>query len=311
MRIAVMGLGGIGGYYAALLARGGAEVICIARGDNLAALRQRGLTLRSPKWGEFTVPVQATDNPAEVGPVDLIILCVKAYDLETAAATCRPLVGPNTVVLPIQNGIDHPERVARVLGGVVLAGSAGLSARREAPGLIVHAASPPHDVTFGEVGGGTSERAERVLAAFQAAGVPADLSLDVQVPLWEKYIFICAQALTAVTRLPLGVLMRTPETSELYLGVMTEVAAVGRARGVRLAPDTVEARFARLRQAEPSLRASMYYDLAAGRRLEVETLNGTVVRLGRELGVPTPYNFAVYAALKPYVDGPPALPPVA
>lgn len=304
-----MGAGGIGGYYAGLLARGGEEVSCIARGANLAALRERGLTIRSPKHGEFTVPVQATDQPAEVGPVDLIIISVKAYDLEAAAESVRPMLGPDTVVIPIQNGIDHPERVGRVLGiERVLAGSAGLSSRLDAPGVIVHVGSPPAEVTFGEVGGGTSERGRRILAAFERGGITADFNPDIDVPLWQKFVFICAQALTAVCRLPLGPLMAVPEMRDLYRGVMEEVAAVGRARGVKLPADTVESRHTSLVNGNPKLRSSMSLDIEFGRRLEVETLNGTVVRLGRELGVPTPYNFTIYATLKPFVNGPPKLP---
>ena len=310
MRFGIFGTGGIGGFYGALLARGGHEVVCIARGATLQALRERGLELISHIHGNFTVPVTATDDPSTVGPVDVLIISVKAYDLEGAAATARPLVGPDTVIIPIQNGIDHAERVARVLpAGQVMPGSAGLSSRVDAPGVIFHVGSPPQEITFGETNGGVTARGERVRDAIAASGLTCLLSEDIQIPLWQKFTFICAQQLTALMRVPIGPIMACDESSELYRGVLSEVDAVGRARGVKLPADNAEAIYTRMRRNQtPRLRTSMSVDLENGRRLELDTLNGTVVRLGRELGVPTPCNFAVYAALKPFINGPAVIP---
>lgn len=309
MRIGIMGTGGIGGYYAALLARGGAEVTCIARGAHLDAIQAHGLTLQSRHKGDFTVKVNATNDPSTAGQMDVVLICVKAYDLESATELVKPMVGAHTVVIPIQNGVTHAERVSRVINPKhVVAGSAGLSARLDAPGVIVHVGSPPADITFGEVGGGASPRLEPFRDLCNASSLPADLSLDINAPLWQKFIFICAQAMTAVTRLPLGPLMACEPTREMYRQIMTEVYNVGVARGVNLPTDAVESRYQNLLRAEPRLRASMSLDVIAGRRLEIETLNGTVVKLGRELGVPTPFNFAVYASLMPHVNGMPELP---
>lgn len=309
MRIAVVGAGGLGGYYGALLARGGADVTFIARGTTLEALRRRGLTLKSPTHGEFTVPVQATDDPASVGPVDVVLFCVKSYDLESAAESIRPLIGPETAVVPVQNGVDASERLAAVLGaGCAVGGVGGLSARVEEPGVIVHAASPPKEISFGELDGRPSPRLERFLEVCEAAGITAELSDQIDVLRWQKFIFICAQALTALLRLPLGAILACPDSREFYRLVMEEVAAVGRAHGIPLPEDAAAQRFATVQHSNPTLRASQYYDLVAGRRLEVDTLNGTVVKLGRQHGVPTPYNFAIYAGLKPYAGGPPKLP---
>lgn len=310
MRVAIVGAGGTGGFFGGLLARAGEDVTFVARGAHLAAIRERGLTVRSRRVGDFTVAVRATDDPAEVGPVDLVLFCVKAYDTEAAAEAMRPLVGPDTVVLPIQNGIDSAERIGRLVGPArVLGGLAALSSVIEAPGVIGHRAGP--DVLrFGELGGGTSPRAERLLAVLQHAGVKAELHPDIRVALWEKFLLICGlSGLTALTRLPLGAVVACPETAALLRGVMAEVEAVARAEGVALPGGCVDRTLAFFQASDPAIRGSLYWDLEAGRRLEVETLNGTVVRLGRARGVPTPLNFAVYAALLPYAGGPPGPPP--
>jgi 2-dehydropantoate 2-reductase len=306
MRIAVVGAGGTGGFFGGLLARAGEDVAFIARGAHLGAIRERGLTVKSRFVGDFTVKAHATDDPAEVGPVDLVLFCVKAYDTETAAARMPPLVGPGTVVLPVQNGIDSAERIGRlVTPGAVIGGVAGVSAVIEAPGVIDHRAGGRID--FGELAGGTSPRTERLLPVLRNAGIQAELRPDIRVALWEKFVRICGlSGLTALTRLPLGPVLGCPETRELFRGTLREVEAVGRAEGVALPADTVETAMALFAGAPSDVRGSLYYDLAAGRRLEIDTLNGTAVRLGRERDVPTPLNFAIYAALKPYAGGAPA-----
>ena len=307
MHIAVVGVGGTGGAFGGLLARAGRDVTFIARGATLAALRERGLTLRSAQLGEVALPVRATDDPGAVGPVDLILFCVKSYDTEAAAAAMRPLVGPDTVVLSVQNGIDNEERIAAIVGTrAVLGAVAGVSAQAEAPGVIA-IKQGPNFLRFGELAGGTSPRAERALAAFEGVGFPVELHPDIRLLLWDKFAFICAfSGVTSLTRLPIGPILACPETRELYRGAMAEVVAARRAGGVALPEGLVDRWLAASAEFNPAIHGSMYYDLAAGRRMELDGLNGTVARLGREYGIPTPLNFAIYAALKPFADGPPA-----
>jgi 2-dehydropantoate 2-reductase len=287
MRVAVMGTGGIGGFLGALLLRGGHDVTLIARGDHLEALRANGLSLQSPVIGDITVRAPATDRCDDVGPVDLVLMCVKTYDLESAALQALPLVGTDTVVLPIQNGVDAVERLGHTLGDDrVIAGITYVNAHRTAPGVIRHAVGDR--LVFGEVAGGLSERTGA---------------------LWEKFAGICgAGAVPALTRLPLGPVLACSETREFLHDAVTETVAVGRARGVGLPEDYAESVMQLLAGYPPSARSSMLEDVEAGRRLELDALTGTVVRLGRECGVPTPVNTAIYAALKPYVDGAPEIP---
>ncbi len=309
MRIAVVGVGGTGGYFGGLLARAGKDVTFIARGATLAALRASGLTVESRVEGTFTVPVQATDDPTTVGPVDLVLFCVKSYDTTTAAGQICPLIGPETVILSVQNGIDNEERIAEVVGPApVIGGIAGVSAHSAAPGVIVLDQEPGF-LRFGELAGGTSPRTERLLEVFERAPFTATLLPDIRIQMWEKFVFICAlSGVTSLVRLPVGPILRYPETTQLYRGVMEEVAAIGRARGVDLPDERVDEWFRASGEISPMVYGSMYHDLAAGRRLEVEALNGTVVRFGEEHDIPTPLNFAIYGALKPYADGAPALP---
>jgi 2-dehydropantoate 2-reductase len=309
MRIAIMGAGGTGGFFGGLLARAGEEVTFVARGTHLKAMRRHGLTVKSRLAGDFTQAVRATDDPREIGPVDLVLFCVKTYDADAAAAQMHPLIGPQTVVLPVQNGVDSAERIARAVGaGPVLGGVAYVFSRLEAPGIITQTAGPGR-LLFGELGGGTSPRTERLLPVLRRAGIAAELRPDIRLALWEKFVNICAASgVTALTRLPIGAILACPETSAFFRGTMEEVAAVGRACGIALPIDIVEQLSAFFAQLEPWARGSLAHDLAAGRRLELEALNGAVVRLGRAHGIPTPLNFAIYAALKPYVDGAPRLP---
>jgi len=309
MRIAVMGAGGTGGYFGALLARAGEEVTFIARGAHLEAIRTHGLTVKSRLAGDFTLPVKATGDPGEVGAVELVLFCVKTYDTATAADQLRPLVGRDTVVLSVQNGIDNEEQIGRVVGREPVIGAAAyVSSVIEAPGVIAQTAGPGK-IAFGELAGGPSPRTERLRSTFQRAGIAAELCPDIRITLWEKFLFICAlSGITALTRLPIGPILACPETSALLRGTMEEVEAVARASGITLPDRCVDEAFAFVTRLESSLRGSIYYDLTAGRRLELEVLNGTVVRLGREHGISTPLNFAIYAALKPYSDGAPDQP---
>jgi 2-dehydropantoate 2-reductase len=306
MRVTVMGTGGTGGYFGGLLARAGEDVTFVARGAHLEAIRAKGLTVRSRLVGDFTVPAHATDDPAEAGPADLVLFCVKAYDTERAAERLGSAVGPGTVILPVQNGIDSAERIGRVVGdGHVIGGLAGVSSVIASPGIIEHRAGPDV-IQLGELDGRPSARTSRIAETLVRAGMKAQVRTDIRVALWEKFVLICGlSGLTTLTRLPLGAVVGCPETRTLLRQVMEETAAVGRAEAPALAEGIVENLLKFFGASDAAIRGSMYYDLAAGRRLEIETLNGTVVGLGREHGIPTPANFVVYASLKPYAEGPP------
>lgn len=308
MRVAVMGSGGTGGFFGSLLARAGNAVTFIARGAHLEAIHAHGLRVKSRLAGDFTLPVRATNDLHAIGPVELVLLCVKTYDTDSAVQQMRPLVGPDTLVLSVQNGIDNAERIARVVGSEPVIGAvAHIFSAIEAPGVIAQTAGPGR-IIFGELAGGSSARTERLLRTFQQAGIVAELSREIRVTLWEKFLFICGNGgVTALTRLPLGVIRACPETNALLRGTMEEVEGVARACGIPLPAGCVEQVVAFNASVEPEARSSLYHDLAAGRRLELEALHGTVVRLGRAHGVPTPLNFAIYAALKPYLNSAPVL----
>ncbi len=303
MKIGVMGTGGIGGYYGALLCRAGHEVFCVARGEHLRAIQEKGLQIESAV-GTFTVRPRASADPAAIGPVDLVLFAVKTYDTDEAARAIKPLVREGTTILTLQNGVDSAERIAAAVGpGRVLPGAAFIFSNIAAPGLIRQTAGP-RKIVFGEPDGTRTAQAEALLAACRAAEIHAELTDRVLTVLWEKWAYICAQGgVTAVTRLPLGDIRACGETWALYRGVIEEIVAVAAARGIPLSPGVVEAILGQAAKLEPHARSSLYNDLAAGRRLEVEALNGTVVRYGREAGVPTPLNFALYAALAPHATG--------
>src|SRR5579875_2514971 len=291
MRVAVIGAGGTGGFFGGLLARGGEEVVFIARGAHLEAIRRHGLAVKSRLAGEFTVRAQATDNPAEVGPVDLVLVCVKTYSLDEAVAMLPPLAGPGTAILSVQNGIDNEDRIARAVGpGHVLGAVAHVSSLIESPGVVAQVAGLGK-LLFGELDGSRSARVGRLRDVFVRSGIAAEVRDDIRTALWEKFVMICGvSGVTALTRLPIGPILATPETARVLRGTMEEVEAMDLAGSF-----------------EPEMRGSMAHDLAAGRRLELEALNGTVVRLGQARGIPTPFNFVIYAALKPFVAGTPAL----
>src|SRR5919107_2942555 len=308
MRIAIMGSGGTGGYFGGLLARAGEEVTFVARGAHLEALRMRGLRVKSRLAGEFTLSVRATDTANEVGPVDLILFCVKTYDTDTAAESIGPLIRPDTMLLSLQNGIDNEERIAWAAGHSSQIGAvAYVVSAIKAPGVVAQTAGPGK-IILGELSGGVSARTDRLRDVLQRAGITAEVHPNIRVVLWQKFLFICAfSGVTAVTRLPIGAILADSVTHALFRGEVEEVEAVARADGIDLPADCVEQALATAAAVEPWGRGSLYHDLAVGRRLELESLNGEVVRRGREHGIETPLNFAIYAALRPYVDGEPVL----
>jgi len=300
-----MGSGGVGGYFGAKLARAGEDVAFVARGAHLEAIRAHGLTIKSTTDGDFVVQSHATGDPASAGITDLVLFCVKSYDTEAAAEAIRPVVGPETAVLSLQNGVDNEEKIGRIVGpGHVLGGVAYVFATIESPGTIVH--SLGGRIVFGELDGADTLRARRILEAFQRAGIRAERSPRIERVLWEKYLFITAQAgMTALTRCPVGLIRSMPETRRMYRLILEELAAVAKAAGIELPPQTVDDVLADADKLAPSVTSSLHHDLIHGRRLELEALQGHAVRLGEQLGVPTPTLFSVYAALRPHRDGTP------
>jgi 2-dehydropantoate 2-reductase len=306
MRIAVIGAGGVGGAFGAALAKGGADVTFLARGAHLKAMRENGLKVLGPRGDIHLQPTKATDDPAAIGPVDVALFCVKLWDVESAGAAIKPLVGPNTAVIPLQNGIDASERLIPILGkDAVMGGVAQISATIAEPGVIRQTGTFMR-LVFGELDGRPSARGAAFHAACQAGGFDSTNSNEIVVALWEKFVLLAANSsVVALTRLPFGKL-RDPEVFALFKKTIGEVAAVGRARGVRL-PADIEARLLQsIRNFPPEMMPSMAVDLLRGNRLELPWLGGKVVALGRELGVPTPTFDVMYAALKPYANGKPA-----
>ena len=300
MRIAIYGTGGVGGYFGGRLAQAGEEVIFIARGAHLEAIRTHGLKVKSIK-GDFHIqPAQASDDPAQVGVVDAVLLGVKAWQVPEAAQALRPLLAEHSFVVPLQNGVEAPEQLAAVLGKAhVLGGMCQISARLAAPGEIHHLGIEPY-IAFGELDGKPSPRVESLHQAFTRAGVNAAAPADILAAMWNKFMFIASiSGIGAVTRAPVGVVRSLPETRTLLLRALQEVQAVARARGVSLPQDAVEQRLAFIDSLPAGVLTSMQRDIADGRPSELESQNGAVVRMGRQAGVPTPVHDFLYACLLP------------
>jgi 2-dehydropantoate 2-reductase len=297
MRIAVLGSGGIGGYYGALLAKGGLDVAFIARGAHLLAMQRRGLTVRTPE-GESTIPVTAVADTRTVGPVDLVLFSVKSYDTEAAAQALAPLMARDTAVLTLQNGVDNVETIASVVGsGAVLAGAVYIALQLAGPGVVLRTGGEGK-VVFGEVSGALTERVQRIASAFQRSGIPHDVSTDIQRVLWEKFLFITGVGgVTALARSGIGPLLASPEGRALLTTACAEIAAVALAERVPLAADAVEHVVEQAATLPSQWRSSMARDLEDGRRLEVEALSGAVLRRGRAHGIPTPVHQTIAACL--------------
>jgi len=308
MRIVVMGSGGTGGYFGAKLARAGEDVTFVARGAHLAAIAASGLRIRSATEGEWAVRAPAVERLDGLPPADLVLFCVKSFDTEEAAALIRPVVGPHTGVLSIQNGVDNEEKLARVLGaGHVLGGAVRVFATIEAPGIIRHTFGG--HMTFGEMDGRETDRARAVLAACRKAEIPTELVPDVERALWDKYVFLTTHAgVTALTRCPAGVVRAVPELRELYRRIGAEIVAVGRAAGAPVDDELLPQGMKLLDAVAPNASSSLHHDLTQGKRLELEALHGHVLRLAERHRVATPTVFTIYAALRPYRDGAPSIP---
>ena len=303
MDIAVMGAGGVGGYFGGMLANAGHNVIFIARGDHLRTIKSSGLRVVH-HGGEFTVAAKVTDAPETVGPVDLVLFCVKAYDTEPAIAALGPMVGLDTSVLTLQNGVDSYRVIGEALGKEkALPGAAYVESRIDSPGVVVQTGEVAR-LVFGEVSGQETTRVRKINAALREAGINAEVSEDVLKALWTKFLFITAVAgLTSACRSRLSSLMEEPQYRELLVAAMKEIESVGRAHGVNLDSDVVQQTMMYVEGAVKDITASMHLDLERGRRLELEIFNGAVVRLGEEVGVETPVNRLLYLILKPHIDG--------
>ncbi len=304
MKIAVMGTGAMGGYVGARLAEAGADVTFIARGPHLAAIREKGLQVTSPNGDLQIKPAKATDDPSEVGPVDFILLGVKLYDVETAVRDLLPMLGEDTGVVSLQNGVDTPGIIAEIAGAShSVPGVALINGEIAGPGMIQHNAM--NGVTLGEADGSDSPR----MVAFRELGEKANLDVvvspDIVLELWRKLLLLAPMAgLSTMTRVPLGVFRDVPESWRLAGDAMAEVVAVAQAEGVGLSDDDVRESLAFAKETMPATwRGSLVEDLEAGRRLEVEWLHGTICRLGEMHGIPTPFHRAVLGALMPHAAG--------
>jgi len=306
MRIAVVGAGGVGGGFGAALAKAGADVTFIARGAHLAAMKSAGLKVGGPRGDIHLVPTQATDNPASLGTVDMVLFCVKLWDVESAGEKIKQLVGAGTAVIPLQNGVDAHERLIPILGkNAVMGGVAQISASIVAPGVIAQVGTFMRMV-FGELDGRRSQRGEDFLALCLKAGFEATLSEQILTDLWMKFILLAGNAgMMALSRQPIGALRDDPDLRPIFVAAYQETIDVGRARGVALPADALARIVELTRHFPPAMKASMALDLDRGNRLEVPWLSGKVAELGRQLGIPTPTHSMMYAMLKPHMMGAP------
>lgn len=301
----MMGSGGVGGFFGGRLAKAGHDVTFIARGAHLAAMREHGLTIENQPQGDIRVPgVRVTDAPASIGPVDLVIFSVKLWDTESAALQVKPIVGPETAVLSLQNGVVKDDVMRRVFGdAAVMGGVCYVATHISKPGVI-HQTGTMQRIVVGEYDGRRSKRAADLHAAFLSSGVTAELSDDVRRSIWEKYVFLVGLSATTTTmRKALGPIRSNPQTRAFLQDIVREVVAVGRAHGVALPADFADNRMAFGDTLPADMTSSMHHDLEKGNRLEVEWLSGGVVRLGAEKGIPTPCNRAVCDILALHAGG--------
>jgi 2-dehydropantoate 2-reductase len=306
MRIAVIGAGAVGGYYGAMLARAGQDVTLIARGAHLAAIRERGLTVRATR-GEFTIRPRVSHAGADVGRVDLVLFAVKTYDNDTALPMLRPLTGSETIVLTLQNGVDSPSEVASIVGRSHVLGGAAYIATAVAAAGVIEQTGTHHRIAFGEAFDRSPEVSARVATLsrlFADAGIEAEGVPDARVPLWEKYIYLAPFAgFTGAARLPIGPLWQHDETRDLFIRACAEVEAVARAEGIRVPPE-VPARVRAYADALPATtRSSLLIDLQQGKRIEVEALQGVLVRRARTHVIAVPIMETLYALLRDHAEG--------
>ena len=303
MKIAIFGSGGVGGYFGAKLAAAGEDVTFLARGAHLKAMQDGGLHVESPQ-GSFHLPkVQATDRPQAVGPVDVVLFTVKMYDVDASAATLPPLVGPDTVVITLQNGVEAMDMVAKHVGaGHVAGGAAYVVVVVDQPGHLRHTTA--QSLVFGERDGRRSDRLVAFEEAGKRAGFGARVSTQVEADLWVKFVRLSTwSGMTSVTRSPMGVVRDDPALFAMMMTAIDEAIAVGTARGITFPPDIVESTLGMIRNFPAASKSSMLEDLERGRRLELPWLSGAVVRLGKEVGVPAPTHQFITAVLTPFANG--------
>jgi len=305
MKIAMMGSGGVGGFFGGRLAHAGYDVSFIARGAHLAAMRERGILIENKQQGEIRVPkVRATDDPAQIGKVDLVIVSVKLWDTESAARQIKPLVGPGTGVLSLQNGVIKDDILRRELGDAAVMGGVGYVATHVSQPGVIHQTGTMQRIVLGEYNSTKSARATFLHEALVHAGVNAELSDDVRRAIWEKYVFLVALSATTTTmRMPIGPIRENPQTRAFLRELIRETVAVGRAHGVALPEDYAENRLAFADGLPADMTSSMHHDLERGNRLEVNWLSGGVVQLGAAKGIPTPANRAVCDILALHAAG--------
>jgi 2-dehydropantoate 2-reductase len=309
MRFAIVGSGAVGGYFGAKLARAGHDVTFIARGAHLAAIRERGLQVRSDKLGDFTVRSPAHDDPSEVGPVDVVIFTVKAYDNATALALIGPLIGPDTAVLTLQNGIDSTDQVAAAVGREhVLGGTTYVATALETPGVIVQT-GVHRSIIFGEVFERRGSITPRVQAIADVMG-PADIIVtpvpDGRIPIWDKFVYLAPfSGFTGAARLPIGAIWSDPLVRERFYAAAREIAALAAAEGVQISADRFERLEEYMNSIPPTTRSSLLIDLEIGKRIEVEALQGAAVRRAAARGLAMPIIETLYAVLRPWANGNP------
>ena len=304
MKIAVMATGGVGGVFGAKFAEAGEDITFIARGTHLEEIKKNGLTILDDK-GEVNIKdIQITDDPVSIGTVDFIIFAVKLWDTESAATICKPMLGPETVLIPFQNGVSSTETISKIIGETHTGrGISRVSASIEAPGIIRRVGSYG-SLAFAEAGGAKSTRMQAFLDICNRAGVEAEIPNDIFLTLWQKYIFlVTVSGMTTAARRPMQSLIKGPEGLTTAINCMTEVAEVGRAIGIHLPTDTVEKLVNFLKKMPQNMKASQAIDLENGRRLEAPWLTGNVCKMGRKYGIPTPANDTLYSVIQPYIMG--------
>ena len=303
MKIAIFGSGGVGGYFGARLAAAGEEVTFLARGAHLKAMQDEGLHIESPSGNLHLPKVQATDRPQAVGPVDVVLFTVKLYDVDASAATLRPLIGPNTVVITLQNGVEAMEMVAKHVGEDHVAGGAAyIVVVIDKPGHLRHTTA--QSLVFGEPNGARSDRLVAFEEACLRAGFKGKASTDVQTDLWVKFIRLSTwSGMTTVTRSPMGIVRDDPALFTMMMAAIDEAIAVGRARGITFPADILDSTLGMIKGFPPNSKSSMLEDLERGRPLELPWLSGAVVRLGQEVNVPAPTHQFITTVLTPFAHG--------
>lgn len=309
MRFAILGSGAVGGYFGAKLARSGQDVTFVARGAHLEAIRLRGLEVQSAKLGDFTVQAPAESDTSRIGHVDAVLVAVKAYDNRTALPMLKPLLGPDTIVLTLQNGVDSVDEVAAIAGeSHVVGGTTYVATALEAPGLIVQT-GVHRSIIFGEVFGDRSRispRVQQLADVLTAADIQVTPVADARVPIWDKFVYLVAfSGFTGAARLPIGQLWKSPQAQAMFYATSREVAAIAKAEGVTISANRFDTLREYMDNIPPTTRSSLLIDLEQGKRIEVEALQGAAIRRAKAHGVPTPIISALYAVLKPWESGDP------